>query len=118
MKARFAISLLLLIRSASVVLAHEGKSHVMGTVSAIDAERIVVTDRDGKTVSMALTNETKYAQGETPAAASAVKVGTRIVVDVTGTTESLTATEIRIAPSGGGHADGTHEGQKDYPHGE
>ena len=84
---------------ATAVLAHEGKIHVMGTISAVDAQRVVVTDREGKTVSITLTNDTKYEQGDAAAAASALKVGARVVIDVTGKPESFTATEIRIAPA-------------------
>ena len=84
---------------ATAVLAHEGKIHVMGTVSAVDAQHVVVTDREGKTISIALTKDTKFEQTDAPATASAVTVGARVVIDVTGKPESFTATEVRIAPA-------------------
>lgn len=115
MTKRITTSVLLALLWVTSAFAHEGKTHVMGTVSSIDAKQIVVTDRDGKTVSIAVTNDTKYEQGETPATASALKAGTRVVVDVAGKPESLTATEIHIAPVGG-EADHMHDGPKDDHH--
>ena len=41
------------------LLAHEGHK-VMGTVTAVDANRVEVKDKDGKTVSIALTTATKF----------------------------------------------------------
>lgn len=114
-----ALSVLLSLGCATGVLAHEGKTHVMGTVSTLDAQHVVVTDRDGKTVSIALTKDTTYDQGDAPAAASALKVGARVVIDVTGKPESLTATEVRIAPMapmGGQPGAAPHEGEHDQPH--
>ncbi|MGE0022645.1 MAG: DUF5666 domain-containing protein [Hyphomicrobium sp.] len=91
----------------------------MGTVSAVDTQRVVVNDREGQTVVISLTKDTKYDQGGAPAAASALKVGTRVVVDVTGKSESLTATEIRVAPAESGHAGGdVHGGEQGHQHNE
>lgn len=91
----------------------------MGTVSTLDAQHAVVTDREGKTISIALTKDTKYEQGDAPAAASALKVGVRVVIDVTGKPESRAATEIRIAPAGptsGQEGIAPQEGEHDQPH--
>ncbi|MGD9724342.1 MAG: DUF5666 domain-containing protein [Pirellulales bacterium] len=119
MKVQVAVSFLLSVFCASVALAHEGKTHVMGTVSAVDMQRVVVADREGKTVTITLTKDTKYEQGHAPAAASALKVGTRVVIDVTGKPESLTATEIRVAPAESGQAgDDMHGGEQGHQHNE
>lgn len=104
---------------ATAVLAHEGETHVMGTVSAIDAQRVVVTDREGKALSIGLTKDTRYKQGDAPSAASALKVGTRVVVDLAGKPESLTASEIHVAPAAPASAHqgaGPHQGEHDQPH--
>lgn len=118
MKARTLMqSLLISLLCAHPVLAHEGKTHVMGTVAAVDAQHVVVTDRDGKEVSINLTKGTKYEKGDAPAQASALKVGARVVIDVAGTPPNLTATEIRLGPaapmSGHQHA-APHEGEHDH----
>lgn len=114
-----ALSVLLPVLCATAVRAHEGQTHVMGTVSAVDGRHVVVTDRGGKTVSIALTKDTKYEQGDAPAAASALKVGARVVIDVTGKPDSLTATDIRIAPAvpaSGKQGTAPQAGERDQPH--
>lgn len=94
------------ILTAPVVLsAHEGHKHnVMGTVTAVDATRLELKDKDGKTVSLLLNNETKYVKGRSFAAASDLKVGDRVVVEVAGEGDKLTAKEVKLgkapAPKG------------------
>ena len=97
------------------LLAHEGHK-VMGTVTAVDASHLEVKDKAGKTVSIALTAETKYrkpgATAGAPAQAAAaadVKVGQRVVVSVTEEGEKMTATEVML-----GAAEKAHE--HDAPH--
>ncbi len=93
---------------------HGGGEHVMGTVSTVDAEHLVLKDRAGKTVSIRLTQETKYFAGEAAAPAGDVKVGDRVVVDVAGKEGSFTATQVRLGAQkpaagheeGGGHHEG------------
>ena len=77
--------------------AHGGKTHVMGTVSSLDTEHVVVKDREGKTLSIRLTKDTMYQKGDALAPASDLKVGDRVVIDVIGTKDSLAATEIRLS---------------------
>lgn len=91
-------SLLLVVVCSTVALAHGGKTHVMGTVGALDAEHIVVKDRNGQTVSIKLGKDTTYEQGGAPATAGNLKVGDRVVIDVTGPSDSFTATEIQFSP--------------------
>lgn len=105
MKVRHIVLSLLLALTCTSVFAHGGKTHVMGTIGTLDTEHIVVKDREGKTVSIRLTKDTKCQKGDTPAAVGDLKVGDRVVIDVTGAQDSLTATEIRFgkAPSESGH---------------
>ena len=93
--------------------AHGGKTHVMGTLSALDGEHIVVEDREGKTVFIRLNKDTNYKNGDAPAAAADLKVGYRVVVDVIGKPADFTATEIRfsIVPQAG--EEGAHH--PDHP---
>ena len=109
------LSLLLTLLCGTPALAHEGKTHVMGTVTAGYADHVVVTDRDGKTVSIGLSKGTKYEKDNAPAAAGDLKVGDRVVIDVTGKPDNLTATEIRFssAPPPPGR-DGAHQ-HADHP---
>lgn len=97
MTPRFVLLLLSLLLGHAA-LAHEGHNHVMGTVAQTDAQHLVVTDRDGNAVAISLTKDTKYERAGSAADASALTPGLRVVVDVAGTPQNLTATEIRLAP--------------------
>lgn len=90
----------------------------MGTITAVEAQHVIVTDRDGATVSITLSTDTKYEQGGAPATASALSVGTRVVVDVAGKPGHLTAIDVRIAPNApAGTGPGTTPaGGHDQPH--
>ncbi len=70
----------LLVPGAAPALAHEGHDHtVMGTVTTAAADRLVVKDRDGKTVTIQVTRDTKVRSKPVVAAAD-IKAGTRVVV--------------------------------------
>jgi Domain of unknown function (DUF5666) len=62
------------------LLAHQGHDHkVMGTVTAAAANHVVVKDKDGKSVTIQVTPETRIKA--TPALkAEQIKPGTRVVV--------------------------------------
>lgn len=100
MNPRFLLLLSILLGQAA--LAHEGHTHVMGTVAHADAQNLVVTDREGKAVAISLTKDTKYERAGSTADASALTPGLRVVVDVAGPPQDLTATEIRLAPVAAG----------------
>lgn len=93
-----SLSLLLILVSNSL-LAHGGKTHIMGTVTAVDARHVEVKTKEGKTVSILLNNDTKYHQGTAAAAFSDIQVGQRVVVDATGKGDTMTASEIHLAPA-------------------
>lgn len=100
------LSLIIVLFFHASVLAHEGKPHIMGTVTALDAQHVVVQTKDGKTTSIVLNTETKYRKGETAVLGAELKVGNRVVVETTGEKDTLTAREIRFSP--GGAADRSH----------
>jgi hypothetical protein len=79
-----------------VLLGHEGHRHVMGTVTAVDATHVEVKMTNGKSSSVPLSAETKYyrgSKGKTAGAASDLKVGSRVVIDLA---KDGTATEVRL----------------------
>jgi hypothetical protein len=81
-----------------VLLAHEGHHHVMGTVTAVDAIHVEVKTTDGKSSSVPLSAETKYykdSKGKVAGAASDLKVGSRVVIDLG---KDGTAHEVRVHP--------------------
>lgn len=81
---------------AATVFAHEGTSHVLGTVTASGADQLVVQPKGGQAVSIRLTPETRYrAIGATTS--STPSVGDRVVVEVTGNSDGMTASEVRFS---------------------
>ena len=84
---------------SGVLLAHEGHKHVMGTVTAVDATHVEVKTTDGKSSSVPLAPGTKYykgSKGRIPGASSALKVGTRVMIDLA---KDGSASEVRL-PAG------------------
>lgn len=105
------LSVFLVLFFHPLALAHEGKPHIMGTVTTLDAQDMVVTTKEGKTISIRLQSETKYRKGKATAAGTDLKVGDRVVVDTTGKGETLTASEIRFSSAG------EKQGQEGMTHG-
>ena len=71
----------------------------MGTVTVVDATHVEVKTKDGKSSSVPLSAATKYykgSKGKTAGAASDLKVGSRVMIDLA---KDGSATEIRL-PSG------------------
>lgn len=80
-----------------VALAHGGHAHkVMGTVSSIEGNNVMVRTQDGKTVMVMLDAKTKITQGKTTVAASALKVGDRLVAEGSEEKGMLTAATVRV----------------------
>jgi hypothetical protein len=79
---RLVVAALAFIISGATVLAHEHK--VLGTVTMVAADHVMMTTTDGKAVTVKLTANTRVTKGKAPVKITTVKAGTRIVV----TTES------------------------------
>lgn len=107
-----ALSLFIVLFFHTSVLAHEGKPHVMGTVTALDAQHVVAQTKDGKPLSILLNKGTKYRKGEAVASGADLKVGDWIVVAAAGEGDTLTASEIRFASPGEGKG---HAGMHHHP---
>jgi hypothetical protein len=81
----------------AVARAHEGHAHkVMGTVSALQNNRVELKTPDGKTVTVVLNEKTKFARGKQTVDAAAVKVGERIVAEVA-SEKDMIATTVTLA---------------------
>src|SRR3990172_2758573 len=103
MLKRSAVALILTTCVATFAFGHEGKVHVMGTVTKLSANQVTVKTVDGKTTTILLKKDTKYLKGEkgnSAASASDLKVGQRVVIDVTGQGQKATAIEIRLGIQG------------------
>ena len=77
--------------------AHEGSTHVMGTVTESGPKQLVVKSTDGKTVSIAVTPHTRYLAAGNATADATPKVGDRVVVELINDAGSPTASEVRFS---------------------
>ena len=82
-----------LIFFASPGWTHGGNDHVMGTVTAIDANHLEVKTPEGAVVSVMLTGKTEYFSKNNPPTAKP-RVGDRVVADVVKEGKALRAVEI------------------------
>ena len=85
-----------LIGLATGASAHGTGEHVLGIVTAIDTTRVDVTTPKGATVTVRLTDRTRYRAKGTPGSPSLPQVGDRVVIETIKTGEVLTATEIQF----------------------
>ncbi len=83
---------------AAPVSAHEGGTHVMGTVTTLNADNLVVRTRDGHAVSIRVTPGTLYRQKGGGTGKGVLKAGDRVVVEMIKGGDGLTAREIQFAP--------------------
>jgi len=95
-KRSVALSLAFCLAVAGPLLAHGGFTHVMGTVTAMDATHVEVKTRTGKVVSVKLTEATKFVKSGKAAAASDMQVGERVAVEAKGHGDDLEAAEVRL----------------------
>jgi len=71
----------LALAAPAVASAHEGHAHkIMGTVAAIEVDRIEVATSDGRKVTIGLDEQTRFLVGKGSGVAADVKVGRRVVV--------------------------------------
>jgi hypothetical protein len=84
---------------ASFLYAHGGHPHAMGTVTAVEAKRVEIKTAEGKLMSIRLTDQTKYFRDGSAVDRDLVRVGTRIVVDLSRNGEELVADEVRVGTS-------------------
>jgi preprotein translocase subunit YajC len=111
-KITIVLALALSLLTSGLALAHEGHkhaSHLMGTVTAITADRIEIRTKDGKAAKVPLTAATKYFKGTKQAAAADVKKGTRVILELgaKGAVEEVrlgAATKAKTSSTHAGHS--------------
>jgi hypothetical protein len=96
MKRTIALALLAVMSLSGPLLAHGGFTHVMGTVTAMDATHVEVKTKAGKTVSVKLTEGTKFTKDGAAAAAKDMLVGQRVSVEAKGHEDALEASEVKL----------------------
>src|SRR5258706_6332504 len=81
----------------TVARAHEGHAHkVMGTVSSVEGNHLMVKTTDGKTVMVMLNAKTAITRGKTKLNIAAVKVGERVVAEGIEEKEMITAKTVKL----------------------
>ncbi len=77
--------------------AHGGNDHIMGTVTAIDANHIEVKTPKGETISLQLSEKTMFYSKNTPPPNGRPRVGDRVVIDARKDGGALKALEMEFS---------------------
>lgn len=92
-----AVALAGFLVAPALVRAHEGHAHkVMGTVSSVEGNNVMVKTADGKTVMVMLDAKTAVTRGRTKLTVAAVKVGDRVVAEGMEEKEMIMATTVKL----------------------
>ena len=91
----FAVLVLSLLAPA-LPLAHPGHDHkLMGTVTSIDKNKVVVKTTEGKDMTFEVTPITTFKNGKQKGMPSDLKAGMRVVVNIGDGVEPLKAKEVQ-----------------------
>ena len=107
---KVALAVLVTLVFSVVVLAHGDKKHVMGTVEKINADSLVIKQKNGTSVMVKLASSTVFLEHtkgadktapDKPAQASDLAVGDLVVIHATPREGGLEANEVKFstAPS-------------------
>jgi hypothetical protein len=85
-------------------LAHEGHDHrVLGTVTMVASDHVMLKDPENKDVTVYLNRETKFLRDKKPAKAEDIRAGLRVVITATtvkeNTVEKMVAKLIELGPA-------------------
>jgi len=97
MDRRIVIAGLLFALTSSLLHAHGGMVHVMGTVTGLTDTTVTVETTDKKTVEIMLTDATTYQNGTKPSSRKELKMGDRVVIHAVKVKETLQAHEVRFS---------------------
>ncbi|HVS74133.1 MAG TPA: hypothetical protein VHE23_01815 [Candidatus Acidoferrales bacterium] len=95
---RIVISLLvLMLATAAVAAAHDGKKHLLGTVIKIGSNQISIETKDSVTVEVSITPSTVFTKDGKPAKLKDIGLGDRVVIHATAKGTGYEANEVQIA---------------------
>lgn len=95
MKRTVAVFTLLFVLSA-MALAHGKEKHVMGTVTNISDSSITVETTTKKSVTVDVSDQTKFEKSGSPASLKDLKVGDKVVVQANVSGDKLVANEVHF----------------------
>jgi rubrerythrin len=92
------LTALIVLLAALPLAAHEGGSHVMGTIKNVAEKSLTIETRDKEAIVVIIDEKTKFEKAGKSATAKDLKAGVRVVVDVEKdpAKEALVAKEVRI----------------------
>ncbi len=101
MKTLLFALLAVAVLAPAVPLAHPGHDHkLMGTISSIDKNTVVVKTTEGKEMTFEITPVTTFKRGKQKGAQADLKVGLRVVVNIGDGVAPLKAKDVQYsAPS-------------------
>lgn len=97
MKRRAFLAALFLISTSTLLHAHGGMIHVMGTVTAMTDTSVTVLTTEKKTVEVLLTSTTTFLNGSKPSSRKELKIGNRVVIHAVKEKDALQAHEVRFS---------------------
>src|SRR5712691_6004885 len=95
MKRTLAVGSLLFVMSV-MALAHGKEKHVMGTVTSISDSSITVETTGKKSVTVDVSDKTKFEKSGSPATLKDLKVGDKVVVHADISGDKLVANEVHF----------------------
>ncbi len=95
MKRTVAVVALLFALSV-IALAHGKEKHVMGKVTNVSDNSITVESTSKKSVTVEVTDKTKFEKNDAPAALKDLKVGDKVVIHADVSGDKLVANEVHF----------------------
>ena len=100
MKKFLLAALAFTVLASAQPLAHPGHDHkLMGTVTAIDGNKVTIKTTEGKTETFQVIPITTFKRGKQKGTQTELKVGLRVVVNVGDGKEPLKAKDVQYAES-------------------
>ena len=98
MKTLLGLLLAAALFAPSVAMAHPGHDHkLMGTITSIDKDKVVVKTTEGKDMTFEITPLTTFKRGKAKGVAADLKAGMRVVVNIGDGVEPLKAKEVQYS---------------------
>jgi Domain of unknown function (DUF5666) len=106
---RFIVAAVALLTGSTLVFAHAGMEHVMGTVAAVTDTSITVETVQHKQVTVLLDPSTKFTHNVGQVALRDLKVGDRVVIHAKPNAEKkLVAMTVQWGATTAAHAEAAH----------
>jgi len=96
-----AVTVVALLLALSVMaLAHGNEKHIMGKVTSIFENSITVETAFKQSVTVEVSEKTKFEKSDAAATLKDLKVGDRVVIHASPSGDKLVANEVRFGPKG------------------